>query len=482
MTTSPTEAGLHRKALAEEWHLIASLLAGVSAMRVQLYLPQYEAETDRSYEARVSRSFLYPGFRRGIGLLTSRIFSKPITKSQDMPEKIAGFLDDVDLKGNGLDRFARAFFSNAAAFGQSHILVDYTQIPTEATAADELRIRPRPFFRHIRAQDLLDADYVTVGGQTMCSYVRIMEYVEVRNGYTKERIEQVRILQPGTWRTMRKGKNGWEVYEEGTMTVGGKPLPFVPLVSYFPGEEGVDLEAQPPMIDLAYKNLEHFQSSSDQRNILTFSRFPMLAVAGQVAVDVDKDGNPKPLVIGPRKILSTSDPQGKWYYVEPQGAAIEAGRKDLEDLKTEMEMLSFAPLMPKSGDIKATAHAVTHSEANTAAQSMALSMKGALDQAISLLGVWERIEEPGTAQLNSDFGLSVAEQERIRALLDMRGRRDLSRETMWNEMKVNGVLSQDFDGAAEAARIADEGDSLPGFRFPAGEDDDDAGAGGEDDE
>lgn len=475
MTTSPTEAGLHRKALADEWHLVASLLAGVSAMRVEAYLPRYEAETEHAYNSRVARSFLYPGFRRGIGLLTSRIFSKPITRSQDMPERIADLLDDVDLRGNGLDRFARAFFSNGAAFGQSHILVDYTQIPKEATAADELRIRPRPFLRHVRAQDLLDADYVTEGGRTVCSYARILEYVEIRTGYTKERVKQVRILEPGQWKTLREGKKGWEVHEEGTMTVGGKALPYVPLVSYFPGEEGVDLEAQPPMIDLAYKNLEHFQSSSDQRNILTFARFPMLAVAGEVAVDVDEDGNPKPLTIGPRKILSTSDPQGKWYYVEPQGAAIEAGRKDLEDLKTEMEMLSFAPLMPKTGDIKATAHAVTHSEANTAAQSMALSMKDALDQSIHLMGVWERIEEPGTAQLNSDFGLSVAEQERIRALLDMRGRRDLSRETMWNEMKVNGVLSQDFDGAAEADRLADEGESLPGFRFPADSKDDDEG-------
>lgn len=459
-SNSPNAAGQHRADLEEDWALIEALMTGVSRMRQPAYLPQYEAESPEAYKARLLRSHLYPGFKRGLGLLSDRIFSKPLTLSQAMPELIQEWCDDIDLSGNNIDRFARAFFRDAAGFGQSHILIDYTRVPEQASAAEEDEIKPRPYFYHVRALALLDATIANVNGKTRYTYVRFLETREKRDGFKVKIVPRVRELEPGVWRIYEKGKSGWEVVDSGTMTRKGKPLSFVPMISFFPGSDAVDLSAKPPLIDLAYKNLEHFQSGSDQRNILTFARFPMLAVAGQVAAEVDGEGNPMPLVVGPRKVLSTTDPQGKWYYVEPQGAAIEAGRKDLEDLKTEMEMLSFAPLMPKTGDIRATAHAITHSEANTAAQSVALAMKDALDYAISVMGHWAGIEETGAVMLNSDFGLTVAEQERIKALLDMRGRRDLSQKTLWNEMKVNGVLSRDFDPDDEEAALAVESDDM----------------------
>ena len=69
-----------------------------------------------------------------------------------------------------------------------------------------------------------------------------------------------------------------------------------------------------PLLDLAWLNIAHWQSSSDQRHVLTVARFPMLAGSG-----VPENTN---VVVGPDRMLTTPNADGKFYYVEHTGAAI----------------------------------------------------------------------------------------------------------------------------------------------------------------
>src|SRR6185295_4553940 len=88
------------------------------------------------------------------------------------------------------------------------------------------------------------------------------------------------------------------------------------------------MTGEPPLEELADLNVAHWQSSSDQRNILTVARVPILFGTGI-------EGNEK-LEIGASSMIRTSDPNAKLTYVEHTGAAIGAGERDLERLEFQM--------------------------------------------------------------------------------------------------------------------------------------------------
>lgn len=88
------------------------------------------------------------------------------------------------------------------------------------------------------------------------------------------------------------------------------------------------------LIDLAWLNLAHWQSASDQRHILHVARVPILfGRALQVA-----DGE---IEIGPNRLILADDPAAGLRFVEHFGTAIAAGRQDLVDLEDRMAVLGL---------------------------------------------------------------------------------------------------------------------------------------------
>ena len=55
--------------------------------------------------------------------------------------------------------------------------------------------------------------------------------------------------------------------------------------------------------------------------------------------------------IGPRQLLMTKDPNGKFYYVEHKGASIEAGWKELEKLEEDILRLNTHPERTMTGNL-----------------------------------------------------------------------------------------------------------------------------------
>ena len=211
----------------------------------------------------------------------------------------------------------------------------------------------------------------------------------------------------------------------------------IPLVTFY-AERTDFMISKPPILDLVDLNITHWQSSSDQRSILTVARFPMLAGSGVT----DEDNK---LKVGPRQWLFTSDAQGKYYYVEPDGKAIAAGRDDLSDLENQMSSYGAEFLKKRPGTQTATARALDSAEATSPLQDMVLRFIDAMNQALTLTGKWADIEEPGFVTVNAEFGLTAQEDADLRALTDARKNRDLSRRKYLNELRRRGTLPVDFD-------------------------------------
>lgn len=224
----------------------------------------------------------------------------------------------------------------------------------------------------------------------------------------------------------------------------------IPFVTFYSNGREDLMCAKPPLLDLAYMNVAHWQSSSDQRNVLTVARFPLLAGAG--VSSEDSNG----LEVGPNRLLTTTDPQGKFYYVEHTGAAIEAGRKDLEALEAQMAGYGATFLKAQPGTQTATARALDSAEAISPLQATTMVFEDAVEQVLDLTALWMKADAGGEVEFNKEFGLTLGDQAGLDVLFKTRQAKDISRKSYLDELKRRGLLNGDFDADDDQEQIDEE--------------------------
>lgn len=349
------------------------------------------------------------------------------------------------------------------------------------TAADDDAENVRPYWVHIRPSQLFFADADIVNGKEVLREIRIMETVQQRIGFAEVSIAQIRrifmvdILGEDEEITgvvkgavelyqikekSKDGKDEWEVVDSYTFD-----LDEIPLVTFYADRDDFML-ATPPLQDLVDLNIAHWQSTSDQRAILTTARFPILALSGGV------DDN-KELIVGPNIWLYSPDPKSKFYYVEHTGAAIEAGRKDLEGLETQMDGYGAEFLKKRPGNLTATARALDSAEATSPLQDMTLRFKHSVDRALALTAKWFRIENGGKALIATDFGPEEINQADLDTLRETRKMKDISRPAYLKELIRRGLLDDDFDIEKDALLLEQAMLDFAETIVPFDEDDDD---------
>jgi hypothetical protein len=212
------------------------------------------------------------------------------------------------------------------------------------------------------------------------------------------------------------------------------------------------MEAEPPLEDLAYLNVSHWQSASDQRHILHIARVPILF--GTAIDALDDEG--KPVEIGPNRMITSSDPNGKLGYVEHGGTAIASGRQDLLDIEDRMRVMGLELHTQKqSGNATATGRAIDSAEQNSVVSAMAVSLEQALEQALGFMAQWDKLGDTGgDVDVNTDFNAMLGERaQEITGLLNLRLAGEISSDAMLQEMKRRGFLSDDYDIEADKILI-----------------------------
>jgi len=213
------------------------------------------------------------------------------------------------------------------------------------------------------------------------------------------------------------------------------------------------MTATPPLLELAHLNKKHWQSQSDQDNILHVARVPMLMISGI-------DDEAFELKVGTSS--ATKLPTGgdmKW--VEHTGTAIEAGRKSLEDLEDQMR-IAGAKLLQKEKQSTKTATQAEEEAAQEMSplQTMAGQLEDTLDQVLQYFALWKGEKEGGHVKVNGNFDVDFAPETTLPLLLNMATQGRLSDETLFNEYKRRGVVSDDIEWEVEKQKIADQGPAL----------------------
>jgi len=445
------------KLMADDIDMVRCLMGGTRAMRKAgvKYLPAWANEDTLKHQTRLSVSTLFPAYSRTVTTLAGKPFSKPINFGDDVPPNIKEWMeDDADMQGRNLDTFTATVLEAALAYGICGILVDVPKGKVEpgqvVTQAQEAAAGVRPYLIHVVPWNILGWKAKAINGVMTLLQLRLREFVTEEDGdFAEKEIEQIRVLEPGSWETYRKVKEKegeWVPFESGPTSIDF--IPFVPVY----GQRTDFMMGKPPMLEMAHLNVKHWQSQSDQDDILHVCRVPILVVSG-----IDDDSFSMTIGASAAVKLPTG---ANAFFVEHSGGGVGAGRTSLEDLKEEMRQAGAELLVIQAAAITATQVSSENSVGMCALQRIVQGTEDALDQVLQYCALWINQAEGGHVTIFNDFGATSLAEAGAQLLLQMRLSGDLSKETLLSEIKRRGILSAEVDPAKEMEAAAADGPPL----------------------
>lgn len=436
--------------------MVEALMGGTQIMRRAraVYMPKFPAETDDSYEFRLSTATLYPAYRHTMTVMTGKPFARPITIPQDFPPKLTEYMADADTEGRKIDTIAADLFCSALAFGQSHAYVEYPKVlagDKPRSVEDEKRMGLRPYVVTVKKSQILG--FQKAG--TSLSMVRFKERAEEQDGaFGVKEVDQIRVLEVGKWTTYRKREQSdvqkasgtgeeWFEYESGPLSAG--ELPFV---TFYAGRTAF-MESDPPMKELAYQSIKHWQSQSDQDTLTHVARVPLLSVSG-----VDDTFE---LTMGTKAAVKL--PVGAvMQYVEHSGAAIGAGKVSLDDLKEEMRQAGAELLVARYSTTKtATEVGAEESGSKSDLQRMTQEFEDTLNVLIGYMATMAQEKVTDKLVMFKEFGVLESGHATAPVIMTAQTGGLLSKESAYEELQRRGVISPNRKWDEEADRIDGEG-------------------------
>lgn len=437
--------------LTKKTKIIDDLLGGTATMRkaAQAYLFQMEMEEPDSYRKRLERSTLYPALSETLSQMTGRVFFNPIDVA-DVTETVQALFDDVDLVGNNLDVFASRWFYSALAYGCSFALIDFTRVEAVKSRAEEKALNARPYWVHIKPHQVLGMKTARVNGKQAITQFRYVVNEQVEDGeFGVKTVKYVYVYEIGKVRKFSEAEGEFRFESELQLTAQNRPLDFVPVVPFITKRNELTNAIEPPLMELAYLNVKHWQSQSDQDNITNIARVPLLAIYSNDEV--------KQLAIGGSAVhLPTGS---SMQFVEHSGQAIASGVESLKDLEEQMKTAG-AKLLTK------TALAMTDSQARDEAgkeisqlRLLANRFEDAIDLALEYTGHWLGIakEQVGNVQISGNIENDLDPSASMASVIQLRNAGVISNQSTFDEAKRRGLLADGLEWEAEQSRLQSEG-------------------------
>lgn len=439
--------------MAADWAIADALLGGTTSMRAagKKYLPKMEGESEAGYETRLSVATLLPAFSRTVSVMASKPFSKPLQLGQDVPPQIVEWSEDIDRQGNNLHNFSFGLLSEALGYGLCGVLVDYPKANGVTTLADEKAAGLRPYFVHIKHDQLLGWKSEIRNGARVLTQLRISEEAEIPDGDwgTKE-VNRVRVLEPGKWALYEeqeaKGKREFVLIDEGVTTL--KAIPFVP----FYGVKHGFMEGRSPLIEIAHLNVQHWQDSSDQQKSVRFARVRIAAIIGG-----EVEGN---VSVGADHFMQL--PQGADVKVV-QGSAesVKIGREELTNLESQMIQMGAELLIQRPNGQRTATESNNDAEANRSdLQRIAEGVADGIDQCLQFMADWVNLPSGGHVTMFSDYGAGNLSDASAQLVLSMQQGSLITKPTFLKEMQRRNILSPDLVPDDELSALETEGPKL----------------------
>ena len=445
------------------WEIMKAVTLGTEYLREnsEAFLPIEPREDYTAYLARVNRAVFSPFTQRLVRAAAGLILRKPISLVGD-PYWTEIFAKDVDGCGSDLDEYARRLLICSLTYGHCHTLVDFPAPTGARSLAEERDLNRRPYWIEIDPSNIygwrLDRE-VNYGNLIQ---VRIKEKAVVPEGDFGEKVyDQIRVIEPGRYRIYRQvetvkamqggfpypnafdatdATSDYEMVEKGDYTLGQ-----IPLVTTYAGKTDT-MTSKPPLLDIAYLNLAHFQRQADLIHSLHIASQPILVLEGW-------DDQTKDMAVSVNYAMATQ-PGNKVYYVEPAASAFEAQANEIRELQMQMATLGISTLsqqkfVAESADARRLDRVDTNSMLSMVSLDLEQSLQKCFDLAANYIGI-----EPPEIKISRDFDIDRLIGQDITALTALFDNGVLGRDEFRQILVQGEILSTatEQQGASEVVQ------------------------------
>jgi hypothetical protein len=442
------------KAMKPALEMCRDLFAGPEQVRAKgpLYLPKAPGEDADDYRVRLQRSVFFNAFRHTVEGLVGFVFRKDPVLSEDVPAQLKEDWENIDNAGTHGDVFLRELMTDAQVAGHGAILVEYPKTGGTQTLADEL-LAVRPYWVHIKKDHIVSWRTANENGRPVLTQLVVKECTMEPNGqFGEEERTRYRVFY-------RDGVVGFRLLEvtkdnqvllvdEGTYPTQTE----IPVAEIKTNGSKSMFESTPPLIDVAFLNVAHYQGDSDYKYSIYKTNVPILFAAG---FNMDEEGGE--VVIGPNSMIVQNGPDAKLAYVSHDGAALGESRLALQDIKSDMAALGLSMLAPdKRAAETAEAKRIDKSTSDSALAVSARALQDGAERAMGFHAKYRKLPSGGSVTINRDFENLTLTYQQITALSNLVAQNQITLETLWKMLIDGAVLPDDFSEDEEKAQLAAE--------------------------
>lgn len=385
-------------------NIVRDLAGGTARMRErgQTYLPMEAGESMQAYQVRLARSLLFNTFVKVREGLIGMALKRNPDLEPDVPLQIQQHWEDIDLAGNHGDVFIKELFRDVIGEGHAHVLVDMQKPPTRSitslsptpTALDDQVTGRRPYWTKYKKDEARNWKSDRINGEKVLTQVTLTETATVSDGeYGEKDVTRYRVLKlpvvipkgedtpavygPMQWILFEESEKGKDLVQRDS---GSTSLARIPLITIYARRKAF-MESDPPLLDLAYLNIGHWQQWSDLNCILRML-VPILNIKGEILnnTEATPEGAQKPqLKLGPGAAVQTDKEGGvTWEGADP--GATKAMREALIDLEQRMSAVGLSIIAAKEDkEVTATEKAMDQGERMSELASWLRALKDGIE-------------------------------------------------------------------------------------------------------
>jgi hypothetical protein len=301
------------------------------------YLPQFPAETDADYEYRADTATCFNLTKKTRDVMTGMVFKDIVDLRDDVNDDIVDLWENIDNAGTHGDVFVRKAFEHAFE-GYAVICVEAPKEKAESLE-QQIRLGLRPYWVLYKAEDVWNWRYEInpVSKRKELSLIVFREIVQIPSGeFTTDEAIRFRVFR------YINGMVSWQLYQQNLDK--NNQLSFdlmdegdLPELSQIPVAIINELGNDPFLIDIALKNIEHFQTYSDYKSLIHKTCVPIPVGKGMEIADS------KEVFVGGSTMVQTSA-QGDFGFAEVTGSSLNIVRQTLQDNREEAALMGLSLL------------------------------------------------------------------------------------------------------------------------------------------
>ena len=371
------------------------------------------------------------------GLISAK---KPV---KNLPASVEYLNDNANGKGQGLRDFTTDAVNEAFTTVRSGILVARPSTPAGASELDVEQQNLRPKLLHYKFESIINWDYTTVNNEEKLSLLVLVEQTTERKGFEVETVNQYRVLElvENVYHQSLYDEDGNIVNEPAPVIVNGSTtneIPFYWIVAETQTKAVID--------DLVDANYEHYNIYADYGSKLHYSSFIIYTETGV------QNGNSTNVIIGNGVKWNGSD-NASFGILQPDGNA-DSHRLALQDTETRMAALGADMLKPRtSGAESAEAKSLDKVAQNSTTANVAITVSGAITQAINFASRWMGGTEDTEYMLNTDYNPTGMDANMLNALWATTLAGGMSYQTFYENIQRGEIANTERTADEEQALI-----------------------------